>query len=150
MCSGLLCFVTVWTTISGLQQDLFSAELTVWISHSGFGDFSKGTFGDSGRNTHVSAAGHVQMIHRWEADTPLDTGIRFQVSGATTEKGLSEQEWTGSSGAGSYFLESGRCFPQRLASAPWIQYRAILTTPDGGNSPILKSVSLECRGDESN
>jgi len=66
MCSRLLCFVTVWAAISGLHQDLFSAEPTVWIRHSGFADFSKGTFGDSGRNTYVSAAGRVQMIHRWD------------------------------------------------------------------------------------
>ena len=83
------------------------------------------------------------MLH-WEATTPLDTGVRFQVRGAATKEQLSRQEWTGPSGAGTYFRESGRNLPERLASAPWIQYRAVLTTPDGGNSPLLKGVSLEC------
>ena len=62
----LLRVAVIWATISGLQQNLFCAESTVWIRHSGFSDFSQGTFGDSGRNTYVSAAGHVQMIHRWD------------------------------------------------------------------------------------
>ncbi len=82
----------------------------------------------------------------WEADTPLGTGVRFQVRGAETEKTLSNREWTGPSGAGSYFRQSGRSLTKQLASVPWLQYRAVLTTPDGGNSPVLKGVSLECGG----
>ena len=59
-------FIATFAAISGFQQHLFSAASTVWIRHSGFADFSQGTLGDSGRNIYVSAAGHIQMIHRWD------------------------------------------------------------------------------------
>ena len=92
----------------------------------------------------VSKLPSPQVMLHWKAETPLGTGVRFQVRGAETEKELGKQAWTGPSGVGSYFQASGRSLPKSLASAPWIQYRTVLTTPDGGNSPILKTVSLEC------
>ena len=92
----------------------------------------------------ISKTPSPQVMLHWEASTPLGTGVRFQVRGAAAEKELGKQEWTGPAGAGSYFRESGHSLPKQLASAAWIQYRAVLTTPDGGNSPVLKGVSLEC------
>ena len=59
--------IAIFAALSGFQPDPIFAEPTVRIiRHSGFADFSKGTFGDSGRNAYVSAAGHIQMIHRWD------------------------------------------------------------------------------------
>ena len=102
------------------------------------------------RSPPVSKPSSREVILHWDASTPFGTGLRFQVRGGATEEALVEQEWTGPSGTGSYFRESGRSLPEQLASTPWIQYRAILSTPDGGNSPLLKEVSLECLAGDGN
>ena len=102
------------------------------------------------RSPPVSKPSSREVILHWDASTPFGTGLRFQVRGGATEEALVEQEWTGPSGTGSYFRESGRSLPEQLASTPWIQYRTILSTPDGGNSPLLKEVSLECLAGDGN
>ncbi len=91
----------------------------------------------------ISKPASRRVLLHWEADTHFGTGVRFQTRGGS-ERELDGKEWTGPSGPESYFTVSGSSLPESLASVPWIQYRAVLTTPDGGNSPVLKEVSLEC------
>jgi hypothetical protein len=45
-----------------------TAAEPVWLRHSGFAAFARGECGDAGRNLYVSAAGNVEMIHRWDLD----------------------------------------------------------------------------------
>ena len=90
----------------------------------------------------ISKPASRQDLLHWEADTPFGTGIRLQVRGGT-EQELDGKKWTGPSGPESYFTVSGGSLPEPLTAVPWVQYRVVLTSPDGGNSPVLKKVSLE-------
>ena len=78
---------------------------------------------------------------QWQAATPHDTAVRFQIRSAETRRGLSTAKWTGPQGQDGYFEHSGSPL-QVAASARWLQYRAVLSTPDGGSTPMLKEVRL--------
>ena len=78
----------------------------------------------------------------WQARTPNGTAVLFQLRGAESKEGLSEASWIGVAGPGSYFTES----PAQLHLLPahsWLQYCAVLTTPDGGSTPVLDEVKIE-------
>jgi hypothetical protein len=79
----------------------------------------------------------------WKADTPRGTSVRLQVRGADTKEQLKSQAWSGPE-AGSFFGSSGEPLPPGAAEKRWLQYRVLLASPDGSNSPSLTEVSLEC------
>ena len=79
---------------------------------------------------------------QWKAETPLNTAVMFQIRTARTREALEQSEWKGPAGAGSWFREPGR-IPVREMSGPWFQYRARLTTPNGGATPVLTEVAIE-------
>ena len=89
-----------------------------------------------------SGTGFLQLS--WSGKTPLGTGLKFQVRTAPSERDLESSLWRGPQGKESFYLESG----QTLSAVPedhnWLQYRAILTSPDGGNSPVLTEVVVDC------
>ena len=80
----------------------------------------------------------------WKADTELGTGLKFQVRTAATREALTKAKWAGSKGADSSYLESGAELVGVKHEDRWLQYRAVLHSPDGGNSPLLTEVALEC------
>ena len=80
---------------------------------------------------------------RWEAETPHGTSVRFQVRTAPTAEDLAHTSWTGPDGEGSYYLVSGAALPAQILEGHWLQYRAVLTTPDGGSTPVLTQVRLD-------
>ena len=80
----------------------------------------------------------------WSGETPLGTGLRFQLRTASGREGLDSADWAGPQGKDSFYLRPGSELPDISARHPWLQYRAIFTSSDGGNSAILKEVSLEC------
>lgn len=84
---------------------------------------------------------------QWKGDTSLGTGLKFQIRTAKSSKGLAGAEWRGSSGADSFYTASGSQLAGFKASHDWLQYRAVLTSPDGGNSPILTEVEIVCAPD---
>ncbi len=79
-------------------------------------------------NFHVS-----QMTIRRDLQKLVETGQVIRIPG-----GARIEHWRG---AERSFFER----PGALKSIPgqWIQYTAILSSPNGGNSPILNSVILE-------
>ena len=79
---------------------------------------------------------------QWKAETPLNTAVMFQIRTAGTREALEQSEWKGPAGPGSWFREPGRV-PVREMSGPWFQYRARLTTPNGGATPVLTEVAIE-------
>lgn len=81
---------------------------------------------------------------RWEAETELGTGVKFQVRSAATQTDLAKAKWSGPEGPDSYYSVSGAGLTGVEAKHRWLQYRAILTAPDGGNSPNLTQVEIVC------
>lgn len=84
---------------------------------------------------------------KWKAETPHGTAVKFQIRSAKASRGLSKAEWMGPDGANSYYTESGAAIEEAGGQDDWLQYRAVLTSPDGGNSPILTEVEIICSPD---
>ena len=77
----------------------------------------------------------------WKAQIPCGTAVEFQVRSAESIDLLAKAPWRGSDGDGSRFKTA----PARLTVPPdhkALQYRAILTSPDGGSTPRLTSVEI--------
>jgi hypothetical protein len=81
---------------------------------------------------------------RWKADTALHTDVKFQVRGATSQNDLIAAPWSGPDGANSYYTKSGAPLAAGMAEYKWLSYRAVLSSPDGGNSPVLTEVEIIC------
>ena len=80
----------------------------------------------------------------WIAETKNGTGVKFQVRSAKTEKELQQAAWEGPKGKDSFYLESGSVLSVLPNPDGWLQYRAVLTSPDGGNSALLTEIAIEC------
>jgi len=77
----------------------------------------------------------------WKAHTPHGSRVWMQVRTAPDEPSLQRAEWVGPRGPESMYESSG----SRLATPAghgWIQYRAILVSPNGAVSPALEKVSI--------
>lgn len=79
----------------------------------------------------------------WVADEPSGTTIVFQVRSAPTRAALAGAPWVGPEGAASCFAASGASLRMLPEDHPWIQYRAILRTPDGAATPALTEVRVD-------
>jgi hypothetical protein len=84
----------------------------------------------------------------WEAETPHGTSVALQIRGASTKEGLQSAQWVGPSGPASWFEKSDARVS--MAIGPWVQYRARLSTPNGGPTPYLLSVTLTASGPPGN
>ena len=83
---------------------------------------------------------------RWKAETELGTGVKFQVRSAAAREGLATAKWSGPKGESSFYLESGAELAGVRREDQWLQYRAVLVSPDGGNSPLLSEVEIVFSG----
>jgi len=79
----------------------------------------------------------------WQADTPGETEVHFQVRSAQDESGLETKPWLGPDGVDTWFRKPSSIEP--VGEADFIQYRARLISPNGAQTPYLKSVSIEFR-----
>ena len=85
-------------------------------------------------------------FHRlsWQAEMKLGTSVSFQIRSGHNEQELSKAAWHGPHGPASLYSESGT----RVAKVPvehrWLQYRAVFSSPDGGNTARLYEVVVEC------
>src|SRR6185295_8099479 len=61
------------------------SSANVW-TQSGFADFSKGTFGDGGANTYVSASGKIQLVNRFDLNNDGSIDLVFSTSHPQAEK----------------------------------------------------------------
>ncbi len=80
----------------------------------------------------------------WKAESPFGSGVKFQIRSAKSSKGLAKAEWIGPEGTDSFYTESGSAIEGVGRKADWLQYRAVLTSRDGGNFPILTEVEIVC------
>ena len=86
------------------------------------------------------AVGRVE----WKARTPHGTRVKFQIRTAAGREALGAAEWTGPAGARSFYERPGVALALN-ASHAWVQYRAVLVTPNGSSSPFLDEVRLTFR-----
>ena len=82
---------------------------------------------------------------RWHGYVPFRTCLELQVRTAATHSKLAAALWSGPSGEGSFYSESGQALKGVGASGRWIQYKASLVSPDDANTPTLKAVSISYR-----
>ncbi len=75
----------------------------------------------------------------WKATTPGKTRVRFQLRTAADRQGLSKSPWVGRMGEETFYDRPGLILRQK---GPWIQYKAILSSPNGANSPVLDFVAI--------
>ena len=80
----------------------------------------------------------------WAADTPRGTAVRFQVRAAAQEDGLQRATWTGPDGADTFYDRPGTRLRHIDGRHRFLQYRAVLTSPDGGSSAVLAEVAVAC------
>ena len=78
----------------------------------------------------------------WRARTPHGTAVKFQLRSGTTPGALRNAAWEGPGGPGSYYRQPSE-LPSPSPGHRWLQYRALLTTPDGGSTPVLEEVTLQ-------
>ena len=91
----------------------------------------------------IPVGSRCNRLH-WKAITALNTRIKFQIRGGADRETMLEAGWEGRSGADSFYLDPGSQLKVGREHR-WLQYRALLTSPDGGNPPVLTEVALECR-----
>jgi hypothetical protein len=82
---------------------------------------------------------------RWQAETELGTAVKFQVRSAATSSALAAAVWSGPDGPGSYYVTTDTPLSEAPSSHRWLQYRAVLTAPNGGNSARLSEVEIVYR-----
>ena len=79
----------------------------------------------------------------WKGETPFRTRLEFQIRTAPDRQQLRDAAWTGPRGADDVYITSGEVLADRPAGHRWIQYRAVLISPDSVNTPILREVSID-------
>ncbi|HWP40102.1 MAG TPA: VCBS repeat-containing protein [Tepidisphaeraceae bacterium] len=80
---------------------------------------------------------------QWEAQTPPGTKVAFQIRLADSQDALNQAQWTGPEGPGSWYTSSGAQIARDpRQSGAWIQYRARLSSSNGGPTPDLQSVTI--------
>lgn len=77
----------------------------------------------------------------WKATTPHGSHVKLQIRTASDEEMLVKAPWVGLEGEGSFFETPGSRLDTPAAHS-WIQYRAVLVSPNGAVSPVLDEVSL--------
>ncbi|MBI4582558.1 MAG: VCBS repeat-containing protein [Planctomycetes bacterium] len=77
----------------------------------------------------------------WKAQTPHGSSVLMQVRTAPDEQSLERAKWVGPQGIGSVYESSGSRLETPTGHG-WIQYRAILVSPNGAVSPALEKVSI--------
>jgi hypothetical protein len=135
-----------WGGSNGLQLD---PKLTLRIPCEGahydngvdIGNiFDRGPQFDYVSAAHDYGSSRAQRIE-WKAQTPHGSRVMFQIRTAASEKDLAAAPWVGPSGKNSYFQRSGESLSTPEGHS-WIQYRAVLDTKNGVESPSLESVSI--------
>jgi hypothetical protein len=86
-------------------------------------------------------SGKKPLRLKWEAVTPHQTSVRFQLRSANSEADLAQAPWTGPGKANTYFTDSNTVI-QNLPVSEWIQYKVVFNTDNGAYSPVLEEVEV--------
>lgn len=102
--------------------------------------YDRGLYEDYLSSAREFSSGQTPETIRWKAQTPHGTGVKFQVRTAKTPEALASAAWS------EWIDKSGSEIAGANADGQrWIQYRARLTTPNGGATPYLSSVTITFR-----
>ena len=88
----------------------------------------------------VDGKQHVAHID-WDAETPGSTSVRFQLRSASSPKGLQRAPWLGPRGKDTYFTNPSNVKESDFPGG-FVQYRAVLDTVNGAESPRLREVRI--------
>jgi hypothetical protein len=78
----------------------------------------------------------------WKGKEPHGSKLRFQVRSAVTRETLSHAKWLGSDGEDSFYDSPDTGLRGTQSGDRWLQYRAVFTSPDGGEWPTLTEVEF--------
>ncbi len=81
----------------------------------------------------------------WEGETPFATRVELQVRAAASLIALEKSPWLGPEGSGSYYREHHSQLRGITQDSRYIQFRATLVSPNGANTPVLRSISIGYR-----
>jgi hypothetical protein len=107
--------------------------------------YDRGLYEDYTSEAHPIPDGQHPAKLKWKAQTPHGTRVQFQVRYAADAAGLKNAKWLGPKSDESWYDGDGA--DMTLSAAPqdarFMQYRARLTTPNGGPTPYLESVTVQ-------
>ena len=81
----------------------------------------------------------------WEGDTPFASRLEFQVRAASSAEALPTSPWLGPDGPHTYYQDTKSNLATLGLKGRYIQFKASLVSPNGANTPVLRSVSLGYR-----
>ena len=81
----------------------------------------------------------------WEGNTPFATRIEFQVRSGPSVETLKKTPWTGPEGPDSYYWQPRSQLREMAKDARYFQFKASLISPNGANTPVLRSTTVEYR-----
>ncbi len=87
-----------------------------------------------------AGAGNLRLT--WKAEEPPGAKLRMQVRYAATEGDLPVTKWTGPAGVGTAFEAQPASLTPPLGKTGFMQYRALFTSVDGGEWPVLTKVEI--------
>jgi len=85
-------------------------------------------------------AGNLRLA--WKAEEPRGTKLQMQVRCAVSKEGLAGARRTGPAGEGTAFQTDPASLTLPLEAAGFMQYRALFTSVDGGEWPVLTEVEI--------
>ena len=118
----------------GTIPHIYSVQSTPMTIASPSGTYTSAAF-DTGQISSLSTID-------WDATTPGNSSIAFQIRSADTQGGLATASWYGPTSTSDYYTISGAAINSIHSGNRWIQYQAVLATDNSANLPILNSVSI--------
>jgi hypothetical protein len=97
--------------------------------------YDRGMYEDYISSPHEMSSGQSPAAITWQAETPHGTKVSFQVRSAATRDALASAAW-------SEWIEASGSKIDNNGGGMWIQDRARLTSPNGGATPYLTSVTI--------
>lgn len=77
----------------------------------------------------------------WKAAEPHGAKVKFQIRTAERPELLRQARWTGPRGGSGFYERAGAALQLNPADA-WVQYRAVLVSPNGSVTPSLQEVRV--------
>jgi hypothetical protein len=90
-------------------------------------------------------AGRSARRLRWVGEELGGSRLKFQVRAARSRAELDRLPWGGAEGPGSFYTASDTELRDLDKDARVVQYRALFTSPNGGEWPVLSAVEFVLR-----
>lgn len=133
-----------WGSAEGFARDRYLGIPTVGVHYDmgvDLGTIDNRTFSwEYVSSAHEAGKSRATSLN-WEARTPGNTAVRFQLRFAPTRDELANAVWQGPDGPKTYFTKSGSDL-RGLSQQSWIQYRLFLDTANGAASPTVSAVQV--------